>query len=280
VFASWATFWLATPQATVFNRLRFANMRTLLIALLLLAFPGQLPFADAQVHEQHPYRQITLKTMVKVDSSRDKESKFRYSAWGNLTSLDRRYTQKVGLRVTLTNMSANDLNDLRVQYRVYSRDLSHNTYSVAARGELKIPQMKKGQRKIVFTDHATCQYRLRWNKLVKGNRLRRSGEKYAGYVIIYCDAKGPIRWDTSSQTVYSEYVKELREAKKLQTEASISTSEKTSPLPYSTGTTVYVTRTGRKLHKKDCRFVRTGARPISRAEALKLGYTPCSVCKP
>lgn len=44
--------------------------------------------------------------------------------------------------------------------------------------------------------------------------------------------------------------------------------------------TVYITRTGKKFHKKSCRYVqKDGARSISRNEAIK-HYTPCSVCNP
>jgi len=61
---------------------------------------------------------------------------------------------------------------------------------------------------------------------------------------------------------------------------SSSASEKGGPVPYSAETTVYVTRTGRKFHRKGCRYVREGARPIVKKDALKSGYTPCAICKP
>ena len=43
---------------------------------------------------------------------------------------------------------------------------------------------------------------------------------------------------------------------------------------------VYVTRTGRKYHMKDCQYVRNGGQPISLKAARQQGYTPCSRCKP
>ncbi len=253
--------------------------RVLLSALSYGLILGLSLPTQAQVHEQHPYRQIILRTNVKVESSRDKESKYRYSAWGNLSSSDRLYTQKVRLALTITNASGKDLSDLSVEYRVYSRDLARDTYSVAARGELQIPRMATGETKTVFTDHATSEYRLRWNSLVRGNRLSRSGQRYAGYVVIYRDARGPICRDVSSQELYSEYVKELRESQKTAV-AATPASEKAGPLPYSAPGDVYVTESGRKFHRKDCRFVKKGGRPLTREEAIKLGYTPCSICKP
>jgi len=258
-----------------------------LVPTLVLLF-SILSGASAQVGQQHPYRQSTLRTRVKVESSREKEAKYRYSSWRNLASSDRRYTQKVWLRIAVTNVSGTALEDIRVQYRIYQRNLSRNRYSVASAGEILIAQLGSNWTKTLLTDEATCQYRLRWNKLVRGNRLSKSGEKYAGYVVIYCDRKGPVCWDVSSQTMYAEYARELRSAQKLAEGAtssedgvvSSSASEKGGPVPYSAETTVYVTRTGRKFHRKGCRYVREGARPIVKKDALKSGYTPCAICKP
>ncbi len=43
---------------------------------------------------------------------------------------------------------------------------------------------------------------------------------------------------------------------------------------------VYITRTGSKYHRAGCRYLRYSAIPISRSQAIALGYGPCSVCKP
>ncbi len=254
----------------------------------VLLLPSILSLAAAQVHEQHPYRQRILKTRVKVKSSRDKQASYRYSTWGHLSSSDRRYTQKVCLHITVTNLSATAMERLRVEYRIYQRDLARGHYAVAASGDIVVPHMARGQTQTVLTDEATCQYRLRWNSLVRGNRLSRSGEKYAGYVVIYHDRKGPVTWDMSSDEMYEEYAKELRKAREASQATSSSSkpsfspsvSGKSPPLPYSDEATVYLSKTGRKFHRKNCRYVRGGARPIPRGDALKSGHTPCSVCKP
>ncbi len=44
-------------------------------------------------------------------------------------------------------------------------------------------------------------------------------------------------------------------------------------------TTVYVTKAGKKYHKKNCKAVK-GKKGIKLSEALKEKKTPCSVCKP
>lgn len=41
---------------------------------------------------------------------------------------------------------------------------------------------------------------------------------------------------------------------------------------------VYVTRTGERFHHGSCRYLRQSKIRISRAQALKAGYTPCKVC--
>jgi len=44
--------------------------------------------------------------------------------------------------------------------------------------------------------------------------------------------------------------------------------------------TVYVQENGKKYHMKNCSVGGTGKKGMSIAEAKKLGYTPCKVCKP
>ncbi len=43
---------------------------------------------------------------------------------------------------------------------------------------------------------------------------------------------------------------------------------------------VYVTQHGRKYHRKDCQYVKSGAKAISLKEAKQQGLEPCSKCKP
>lgn len=44
--------------------------------------------------------------------------------------------------------------------------------------------------------------------------------------------------------------------------------------------TVYVTKTGTKYHRMGCRHLKRSAIPIKLKDAIKAGYTPCSVCNP
>jgi len=44
--------------------------------------------------------------------------------------------------------------------------------------------------------------------------------------------------------------------------------------------TVYVTKTGKKYHTESCRYLRRSKTPMKLKDAVKAGYTPCSVCKP
>ncbi len=43
---------------------------------------------------------------------------------------------------------------------------------------------------------------------------------------------------------------------------------------------VYITETGTKYHRAGCTYLKKSAIPIKKSEAIKQGYTPCSVCKP
>jgi len=44
--------------------------------------------------------------------------------------------------------------------------------------------------------------------------------------------------------------------------------------------TVYTTKTGKKYHTENCRYLKYSKREISLEQAKELGYNPCSVCKP
>jgi hypothetical protein len=44
--------------------------------------------------------------------------------------------------------------------------------------------------------------------------------------------------------------------------------------------TVYITETGSKYHLSGCQYLAHSKVPISLSEAKRLGYEPCSVCKP
>jgi len=48
----------------------------------------------------------------------------------------------------------------------------------------------------------------------------------------------------------------------------------------STGSEVFITSTGKKYHRANCRYLRQSKIPISLSDAKKRGYTPCKVCKP
>ena len=43
--------------------------------------------------------------------------------------------------------------------------------------------------------------------------------------------------------------------------------------------TVSITRTGKRYHREGCRYTRGGAVGMTRGEALKLGLSPCRVCR-
>lgn len=44
------------------------------------------------------------------------------------------------------------------------------------------------------------------------------------------------------------------------------------------GNTVYITKTGARYHRANCRYLYKSKIPISEEEAKKRGYTPCKVC--
>jgi hypothetical protein len=236
--------------------------------------------AHGQVRQRRPYRQINLKTNVKVESSREKESTVRYSPWGNLSSSDRRYTQRVRLRIAVKNVSGRSLTGLRLLYRIYRQSLDQKTDSVAIEGEKSIREIDQGKTITLFTEEIVCRYRLRWSSLVRGNRLARSGEKYAGYVVLYCDEEGPICWDASSQTMFTDHAKELQQSQDVREDLRSSVSSPSSPEGIAADGQVYLTRTGEKFHRENCRYVKDSSIVMSRQEAINSGHTPCSVCKP
>ncbi len=55
---------------------------------------------------------------------------------------------------------------------------------------------------------------------------------------------------------------------------------RSAPAQANGDVTVYVTKTGKKYHAASCRYIRKGATPMKLKDAVKEGYSPCSVCKP
>lgn len=49
---------------------------------------------------------------------------------------------------------------------------------------------------------------------------------------------------------------------------------------YSSGTTVYVTKTGKKYHRSSCTYLSQSKIEIDLEEAKDRGYGRCSKCKP
>lgn len=44
--------------------------------------------------------------------------------------------------------------------------------------------------------------------------------------------------------------------------------------------TVYITKTGEKYHRAECRYLSKSKIPIKKSDAIAKGYEPCKVCKP
>jgi hypothetical protein len=50
-------------------------------------------------------------------------------------------------------------------------------------------------------------------------------------------------------------------------------------LPVPQTDTVFITKSGDKFHRAGCRYLKKSCIPIERSEAIKQGYTACSICK-
>jgi len=53
-----------------------------------------------------------------------------------------------------------------------------------------------------------------------------------------------------------------------------------SVTPVNKGDKVYVTETGKKYHREDCRYLDKSKIAMTKEDAIKKGYEPCDVCKP
>ena len=65
-------------------------------------------------------------------------------------------------------------------------------------------------------------------------------------------------------------------------QSSVETVFEPTPLPTYLGETVFITASGKKMHKADCMYIqnKTNIIELSREKAVNLGYEPCKVCKP
>ena len=55
---------------------------------------------------------------------------------------------------------------------------------------------------------------------------------------------------------------------------------KTKKSSKKVSTTVYITNTGNKYHRRSCRYLRKSCYSISKSKAKSSGYSACKVCKP
>ncbi|MFA7692846.1 MAG: thermonuclease family protein [Candidatus Hydrogenedentales bacterium] len=64
------------------------------------------------------------------------------------------------------------------------------------------------------------------------------------------------------------------------TDAAPNKVEPPPPSPLDGTTTVYVTKTGTRYHRKDCKTLKGGSTAVSLKEAKSRGLSPCQRCKP
>ncbi len=74
---------------------------------------------------------------------------------------------------------------------------------------------------------------------------------------------------SNANNSYDSYVDSVQSS----TKSSSSSSQNTSY-------TVYRTKTGSKYHKDGCRYLSKSKIELSKSDAISMGLTPCSVCKP
>lgn len=96
----------------------------------------------------------------------------------------------------------------------------------------------------------------------------------AGYDEGYSDGYDDAEEEYSSSTSDSS---EASESASVQTYAA---GGSTSSSSESTGTTVYITDTGKKYHRDGCQYLRESKHSISLSSAKEAGYGPCSRCHP
>ncbi|MBA7557027.1 hypothetical protein ES705_49756 [subsurface metagenome] len=74
---------------------------------------------------------------------------------------------------------------------------------------------------------------------------------------------------------FRQYEREARES-----ERGLWAAEEEKKPEISEDVIVYITRTGKKYHTGDCRYLSKSKIPTTLKDAIQRGYTPCSVCSP
>lgn len=95
------------------------------------------------------------------------------------------------------------------------------------------------------------------------------------------DKDGTIHAISDGKTIKFETIKSDKK-----TDATVNSAETTTTLGNNTKSedkkeeVVYITKSGKKYHRAGCRYLKSSQIKISKEEAIKKGYTPCSVCNP
>jgi hypothetical protein len=69
-------------------------------------------------------------------------------------------------------------------------------------------------------------------------------------------------------------------AKVAATAVAITPASPAALKPLSSSTAVYITKTGSKYHRANCRYLRYSKRKVTLKWAKSHGYTACKVCRP
>lgn len=95
------------------------------------------------------------------------------------------------------------------------------------------------------------------------------------------DKDGTIHAISDGKTIKFETIKSDKK-----TNATANSAKKTTAISSNTKSedkkeeVVYITKSGKKYHKAGCKYLKSSQIKISKKEAIKKGYTPCSVCNP
>lgn len=106
-------------------------------------------------------------------------------------------------------------------------------------------------------------------------------DPYASYAAKIKATTAPISTTQEPATVAPTTLRVTTKSPTTQKATTVATTKRattTTTAPKSG--TVYRTDSGSKFHRSTCNYLSKSKIPISRADAIAMGLTPCSVCKP
>jgi len=186
-----------------------------------------LVFVAVQAEAVLPQRQpkVSLRTDVKVKSSKDRSKKEAYSVYGRQTTVQKDTKEAAFLSIEVRNVSPQVVRDLKIVYKLFELQIDRSTNKriiytgrnprteklvATESGQLKIEELKPLEKKVVESQTLETSYQSTQDRAWLISRTTTTGSKFGGYIVEYYVGDKLVKRDASSRNLLEAYMRSLQ----------------------------------------------------------------------